>query len=762
SLIATGPADRLKPGEVVQLQVFFEPSPPAAPAPAPSAAPAPPPPAPATPPRPIGAFMASVVPGQARYDWTVKVAKPGEPPLSGTLFFYAIARGQKLTSPKLPCGDVKSPKLTDLKLVGAGGASTPHATAPEKITDAEKFCFAPGAEKVKIAYKVDDPAKALKKGTLGLIRAKDGAALWSRPLTPQELAHGDRTIEWDGAVPGSALLPGGFPTVEHSPYELKITAESSVQAKVDPTWTFFRVQLAELSIEKGDPWLVAGARDQGVVKSLKFIEVPKEGEVKVLLPSDCFKLTTDEMYDGSSFSQYASIWAEGPAIPLVAKLRVKSSGGAGVEAPAALGAVKVLWDWACASPLYEGMTDATKLFVSSAANYSVGGTSPRGLACHVDRGGKRGEGAKPVFPAQGGVAPGAEVPDGVFPWKVEPAKRRSSALSTAWAKGEHSGEAGVVFQPSRMAGDGYKLTVCAAAEGTDLGAIDVEGELKAPVSRTTATFRVWRELHVNSFWRKNDALEFFDLSPVIEMYRRSCIEIVEAPGARKTIAGDTFNAQLKAVLAQEPWYVQAAIDDLDQASYSTAIWFADYDVFKDAVAKKLSWGQGLAGWLRDNSLDTEKRYAAQCKVWASRMLTAMTNGLLSPGPGINICLMGDEVSNFESVRGSHLNGQAVDARLATRTRCVFLLFTTKSATFGHELGHQLFLPHAPSEGDGEGEDSVAAGGASRELHDAATAHCLMSYSHDRPEPCGLCNLRLRGWKHAGGALSNAAAANARA
>ncbi len=60
-------------------------------------------------------------------------------------------------------------------------------------------------------------------------------------------------------------------------------------------------------------------------------------------------------------------------------------------------------------------------------------------------------------------------------------------------------------------------------------------------------------------------------------------------------------------------------------------------------------------------------------------------------------------------------------------------------TAAHELGHCLFLAHAPGGN---------VGNADPHGHDAAMANCLMGYHATATDFCGFCLLRLRGWKRA--------------
>jgi len=79
-------------------------------------------------------------------------------------------------------------------------------------------------------------------------------------------------------------------------------------------------------------------------------------------------------------------------------------------------------------------------------------------------------------------------------------------------------------------------------------------------------------------------------------------------------------------------------------------------------------------------------------------------------------------------------GVAIDVADGSRSKCAFLFFVPMLDTFVHEIGHHLFMPHAPN-----------AGGFVADRHDDADANCMMSYNRPRLAFCGLCQLRLRGW-----------------
>ena len=62
--------------------------------------------------------------------------------------------------------------------------------------------------------------------------------------------------------------------------------------------------------------------------------------------------------------------------------------------------------------------------------------------------------------------------------------------------------------------------------------------------------------------------------------------------------------------------------------------------------------------------------------------------------------------------------------------------STSEITTAHEFGHHFFLPH-PAPVNGE---------SGYKAHDTTVSNCLMSYWPAARVLCGLCQLRLRGWK----------------
>ncbi|MCC7539131.1 MAG: hypothetical protein IT379_23115 [Deltaproteobacteria bacterium] len=64
--------------------------------------------------------------------------------------------------------------------------------------------------------------------------------------------------------------------------------------------------------------------------------------------------------------------------------------------------------------------------------------------------------------------------------------------------------------------------------------------------------------------------------------------------------------------------------------------------------------------------------------------------------------------------------------------------TPVTAVIAHEMGHNLFLNHAPD-----------APSSSKSLHDAADKKCILNYDQTSDHLCGYCHLKLRGWATVG-------------
>lgn len=399
---------------------------------------------------------------------------------------------------------------------------------------------------VKIVYTLHNPQNAITEAKLEVFRRFDQTPVWKRDLKDEELLHGETTLkfnnkeEWDGKIDAHADFPDEFLTLEHSPYKFKLTVKGDGVNKAPCAWTYVHVLIGKLELEYGpdEALPVQAANLEGGIHRETFTELKKQGAkppakdskpgVKLLMRSDIFKNNADDMFQNQLHDRFKTLWDKGPQIPVFCKIWLKSSADKNVVAAKALGKTKFLWDW-------ESVSKAHKTsFTADAENYLVKKSKPKGQNCHFARGGKRGEGADAVFPAGGGYGPAAAWQDGSFPFKVEPTPdpRKWAAYSYAWTEGIGGAKTGVLFQPSRMAGDSYQITVHVDQvydkdKKYSLNT-DKDAPLKTPeaIKMASGHYQTWRQVNVRKYVKKSNAVaETINVAKVTQEYEKAYLEL---------------------------------------------------------------------------------------------------------------------------------------------------------------------------------------------------------------------------------------------
>lgn len=522
---------------------------------------------------------------------------------------------------------------------------------------AERFHFAPRLEDVRIHWGHDNPeaiaetvvelwarirgdAKRVWSKTFRWNRCpEDARAHFSGDLTPNT-AEADKRMnvgaagvvrEFDANGEVGRCFPAGCVTAEHGPYAIVVRVvprQESFEASPSCRWVYFDILVDGITLEWCPPELLEKiipetnkARNLEVCRALTdpgdqdnlagalpAADVPAK---KVLLKSHVFYAANEELIDMSYFTQYRDRWGDGPLIPIFAKATVRMSNGERTFVPEAVGGARFMWDWVDKGDLPSPIADAAaEAWISDTRAYKVAETpeSPRGHNCHVERGGKRGPGAKTCFPGQAGRAPTPQVPahdhtNNVFPFEVVPCngggstftRRRWAAMTRAWPKGELAGRTGVLFQPSRMAGDGYQLHVYLAydtdaeMQGADPATFD------AKIHAKTGTFQVWRQLTITDNWRLGTGTPsaLIDLAAVQTKFKRYFIRL-DLPHGTDTANDRWFNA-LQVVCSDPqklfPWIAAS----LDLNRRDKLIQFRPYDEWYRELLQQ--FGNGDEGTL---------------------------------------------------------------------------------------------------------------------------------------------------------------------
>lgn len=545
------------------------------------------------------------------------------------------------------------------------------------------------------------------------------------------------------------------------------------------TWTYFHVLIHELELKLGPKEVIAKVPDKAVHDTIGSLPAEKsKGRTKIHLPSNLYMKAVGDMYDNSGFTKYKTLWEAGVEVPIFVKPWLRNTAGAKVDVPKAIGAVRFLWNWTDVAEDTGALFKQAKQFVAASIDYDRKTTSPKGDNCHIDRGGKRGPAGLPVFPARDEIPASTDTPAAdKFPFKTElAAKRGWSTYSTAWATGKHVGLSGVIFQPARQAGDAYEIQVhfphYRAPDGKDL-LDDIEDKtLNHALRKATGTFEIWRELHIVAYWRKAATQPAIQLATVAGYYKSAYIKLEDKSGGPKPFPG--YDASIRASLtgnipAGTARFITAfrvAVAPGDQGTLTeVAVMLLDHDDWKAAfkAATGLTDLQ-LTTWLTTNNMSTPARYSDWMDSSVMRLLPPALEPLLAAADGITLFQFN---GLWEMTTGGKagINGYAMSSGdfasipADNYAKGAYVQsappenyaggMNNVEQTTTHEIGHLLFLPHAPT-----------AGGANPASHDAAGHwnNCTMSYNYDKVRKfCGLCLLRLRGWDKT--PLSSSMAAN---
>ncbi|MBS1834719.1 MAG: hypothetical protein JST65_18520 [Acidobacteria bacterium] len=708
------------------------------------------------------------------------------------------------------------------------GTKTSKCYLPEGSPDpkagkggADDFHFIPEKETIEIRYQIDDTAGLVTGAKLELFTPFKKDPLWTLDfdkLGADWWAHGKHIIKWDGRIVKPAAeqkgtdkdgglehdltkvdldkslkdFPEGYATLEFPPYKFRMTLVSKDHAEHGKPiygWTYWQILIHgfefDLGPEETVPNTGGGDVHERNKKLRKKIEddgkIPAEGATrKVKLISDIYKTRSSEMGTNAGYTEYNTMWGDGPLIPVLAKIRLKDSNDGEVKldesdkGAVAVGNAKFLWDFEdpdenTAAQIGGGRA---KTFVDDAINFKKkkGNDWPKGDNCHKDRGGKRGDNSKFLFPEQAGYDAADSLTDGSFPFEVKKAKKRKWAvLAKGWSKGKLKGRTGVAFQPSRMAGDDYKLVVYLANEFTKLDEhrLDVDDEeLKAAdtIKKKTGTFQVWRQIHISKYVRKKNSMPDFVAANIgsIRANYEKCYIYVESAGivnAEIAVAGYNDLAR-KRITDLGNDVVDLAVDNTaDHSSTASAFLVRTFDQFRAAVRAKLvaqhptlptgDIDLALTYVLSSEGIDTAQKYCQAIDDLlkpACKLLADDVRAINGAADGVTVVHFDYPTSIRASLGTPGFNGAAISVVGATRNKCCFLLVKSAVDTFVHEIGHHLFQAHF-----GPSPASFVAG-----QHDAADTACIMTYNRPRPDFCGYCMLRLRGWNSV---LSTTSASN---
>ncbi|MPQ68084.1 MULTISPECIES: FYVE zinc finger domain-containing protein [unclassified Pseudomonas] len=523
--------------------------------------------------------------------------------------------------------------IATLTLQGHPSANTSFdapAGAPLAPAAAGRYVMAPVVEAFPIAWTLTghDRIRGLR---LELYRRGDPAPFWWKNLdygAAGSAAAGSTPFDGDlhnnvhlASIPPStvnvgAALAGNFPlevlTAEHAPYKLLLRIQE-VQPPTRVTcaarWIYLDVMIHDIELHLEDVTWIPPAGP--TYPDLRYRQLTAQtrtalaaqlaaGDLGVAAPvaanvplaMNVFSRSAEDFYSNSVFAGQKLLFRDGPTLPLRATVRIRRSDGTPAAAQAgasALGGLALQWDWESGvRPAHPNPT--AQAFIAEALDYKPTEWPGARANCHVDHGGKRGvnaHGVQPHFlalPATALVAPADAIANVANrPWAV-------SSRPIADSADQNGGKAGVLFLPSRIAGDTYRLRVYLGYPA--LGAFDVaaDGALQAAADnsvsvRSATTLTVRHRVDVAHQWRKNVNVNDAGLNWVqVRAYLAAACVDLEGPAMTENIAALSYQNAAATHFATLDTAQQLAVDlPANQHNGNYAITFVNYAAFCTAV-----------------------------------------------------------------------------------------------------------------------------------------------------------------------------------
>jgi hypothetical protein len=609
----------------------------------------------------------------------------------------------------------------------------------------------PGAETNRISYAIDGPVP--KTATVTMIVESvpahgDRAVVENLDIPGPFSASG--SIDWDG----KAETPGGFITLKGSPYEVTFALVSKSGKKSKSTVGKIQLEVKEVKIavddtgplDVADPWKSAV---DDLITELTNSGMPGDCKGRIVVDSPLFKITNNEMNDDSSFATYQTLAGPGPTIPLLAQIKLKSKTGDGKQWPAALIGTRLLWDFKLeasgdldGSLAGRGMHDAAKTFVKKAASFEESATQPKGTSSHFKVGGYRAKSADRISPSVQWMTGGD--------WAMTPPAQRDWAAFTACGDSTDArADSAVYFSPGRMAGDTHIVrAVVDVDESLDVTDEAAPDGAPAPRKSNAIKLTAWRRIPIVANWKVGASTTPISTPPLTAEYKKAGMIIEPAAGVAPKDIGAQWTTEYQAVVAAYKSDGTAFLDKAmaaDPQGYPLAfIDFIDY-------WKLINPDAGFFGtlWERIRNFfhsSDEHEYKKQCESNWQRVMYKVTARIPIPDNGITALKFSHEHPHNQNPNDDSvtLGIAPVVPGVTSRTRAIFFQFTVgdDSKTFIHEVGHTLFLAHAP----GHWEAGKQPGGYQPNAHDKDQV-CLMSYASNKKYLCGLCFVKLGGWRY---------------
>lgn len=594
--------------------------------------------------------------------------------------------------------------------------------------DPKRFWFAPGpspdGETVRIHVKFRNPAH-IQTATIDLFRRGDGQPLWTQRIDWGEPGPRDEVVlDFDGLFdPARPEVLTEFPSpdgtrgcvnVGGSPYKLRVSLMAKEGVRADPSraWTYFDVLAHSIELDWGDPTVLLPQRrpdvdpkhearvlayEKNIYEELRKAHPRPTADAlhEVILTSDLFAkkakgaMILEEARDLTDFEEYRKLWGHGPRIALVATLKIRRSDGtAAANLPHAATGARILWDWQDNAPrrwqdfLGPRATLRTREFVEQTfLDHNPLMSPPGSCNCPHQYGGKYGDESDEaqIFPPQPGT-------DG-FRFQVERCKARGWASISHFGRDGDLGKTAVVFQPSRMAGDRYRVTAALYFDPR----LDAEGDLQVPdeLRAGAGTFEVFRRVHMRYLVRGEAKLgvDTQQCTDTLQaLYRKALNIIVEVD--KRTVDNNVYTQALRRAAdrlertpnvytghEKAPLLLRSAVDFHPPAD-SPGVCVHDKDQIRQRIQQML-----LGGKLRAIKLTNYEAFLPGEEIVGTQSgarALLLTNSAGQPRPAPPYVILFDATA-AELWDGEQVRGEASGARgmitYTARTHCTGRTYT---------------------------------------------------------------------------------------
>jgi hypothetical protein len=618
-----------------------------------------------------------------------------------------------------------------------------------RLVNVEAPAFVPGRETIAVRYAIDGPVAAVAAVKM-VVRSTPprGEAIMVEELALPGPYAATGAVEWDGHA---AALPGGLITLKGSPYAIcfELTTVSGGRSQSGSGSIRLEVHaiqiVADTAFGLDDALWCKHAVDQ-LIADLAKDGMPGDCAGRLVIDSPLFKIDDREMVDDSSARAYQAALGDGPTVPLLARVTLRSKSGGGRRSPAALEGTRILWDFELASSAdldralrSRQVTPAARSFIGRAAAYEEKATQPNGVTAHVQVGGWRVRSADRF-------AAGTQWSKAGYWTLASPAARDWAAFTACGEDARFEADSAVIFLPGRMAGDVHRVrAVVDVDESLDVREATAPGGAPAGHRSNTIQIENWRRVPIAGNWIVGAETAPVDLTALAAEYQKAAMRIEPAPGVGLEEIGATWRREYQAVVSEIAKGGEAFLSralEVEPGGY--AVRFREPLEFWERSNADAPLFGGL--WRRIKAFFgaiDEDGYKKKCDSYWYPVLRLVARRLAVSDRGLTALKFGTEGPHNQNPDSSFTAGLApAIPGLTERSKALFFQFTASkdTPTLLHEIGHLLFLAHAP----GHFEPGKQPDGFRPEAHDREQV-CVMSYHPDKRDLCGACLLKLAGW-----------------